>query len=224
MAPMTRRTAVVFDLDGTLIETEPIWDEVRRGLAAAAGRPWPPAATTTMMGLSTQEWSTYLHEVVGVGQSPGDAALLTISALQGRYAAGLPVLPGAVEAVRRMAARWPLGVASSSPRVLIDAALEGLGVTGLVEAVRSTEEGAGRGKPEPDAFLWVCAQLGVPPGDAVAIEDSSNGLRAAHAAGMKVIAIPSAFHPPSPDILALADVVLDDLSHLTPALVDFLFG
>lgn len=221
---MTRRTAVVFDLDGTLIDTEETWDEVRRGLAAEQGLPWPAEATPMMMGLSTQEWSGYLHDVVGVGDSPEDAARKTITALQRRYADGLPVLPGAADAIRRMAARGPVGVASSSPRVLIDAALAALGVADLVGAVRSTEEGAGRGKPEPDAFLWVCEQLGVAPADAVAIEDSSKGLQAAHAAGMKIVAIPPRFHPPGPDDLALADVVLDDLGQLTPDLVEFLCG
>lgn len=212
---MSSPTAVIFDLDGTLVDTEPIWDEVRRGLAAQAGLPWPEEATAAMMGLSTQEWSTYLHRVVGLAGSPPEAAAATISALQRRFAEHLPILPGAVAAVRRMAEQWPLGVASSSPRVLIEAALESMGVRALFAAVRSTEEGEGRGKPAPDAFLWVAGALGVAPANAVVVEDSSNGVLAAVAAGMKVVAIPPHFQPPPPEVLELADLVLDDLDGLT---------
>ncbi len=216
---MPTPTAVVFDLDGTLIDTEHLWDEVRRELAAHDGRPWPDEATVAMMGLSTQEWSTYLVDVVGLKGPADQAAWRTIGALRARFADGVPVLPGAVAAVRRMAARGPIGVASSSPRVLIDAALDTMGVRDLMGAVRSTEEGEGRGKPAPDAFLWACKTLGVAPQRAVAVEDSAKGLLAAHAAGMKVVAIPPHFQPPPLDVLALADVVLDDIDALTDALV-----
>ena len=216
---MLTPTAVVFDLDGTLIDTEHLWDEVRRELAAEDGRPWPAEATVAMMGLSTQEWSAYLVDVVGLKGPAHQAARRTIGALRTRFADGVPVLPGAVAAVRRMAARGPIGVASSSPRVLIDAALDTMGVRDLMGAVRSTEEGEGRGKPAPDAFLWACQTLGVAPQRAVAVGDSAKGLLAAHAAGMKVVAIPPHFQPPPPDVLALADVILDDIDGLTDALV-----
>ena len=172
--------AVVFDMDGVLTDTETVWDEVRRGLAAEDGVPWPDGATEAMMGMSTPEWADYLATTVGIS---GDPAERTIEAMAARHRVHLPTLPGAVEAVRRLAAVWPLGVASSSPRRLIDSSLETLGIADLIQASVSTEEVAA-GKPTPDGFLRACELLGVDPATAVAIEDSSNGLRSASAAGM----------------------------------------
>ncbi|MGB4892839.1 MAG: HAD family phosphatase [Propionicimonas sp.] len=217
-------TAVVFDMDGTLTDTEHIWDVVRRQLAASEGLSWPEEATTAMMGMSTQQWSTYLSEVVGLSGTPQEAAERTIDGMQVAYRSGIELLPGAREAVRRMAGHWPLGLASSSPRVLIDAALEFMGVSDLFVATLSTEELGGAGKPAPDVYLEVCRRLGVDAGRALAVEDAPNGILAAHAAGMAVVAIPPHFHPPSPDILALADVVIDSLDDLTVDLVADLLG
>ena len=221
---MTDMTAVVFDMDGTLTDTEHIWDVVRRQLAASEGLSWPEDATTAMMGMSTQQWSTYLSEVVGLSGTPQEAAERTIDGMQVAYRSGIELLPGAREAVRRMAGHWPLGLASSSPRVLIDAALEFMGVSDLFVATLSTEELGGAGKPAPDVYLEVCRRLGVDAGRALAVEDAPNGILAAHAAGMAVVAIPPHFHPPSPDILALADVVIDSLDDLTVDLVADLLG
>ncbi|MBK9696287.1 MAG: HAD family phosphatase [Propionibacteriaceae bacterium] len=221
---MTDMTAVVFDMDGTLTDTEHIWDVVRRQLAASEGLSWPEEATTAMMGMSTQQWSTYLSEVVGLSGTPQEAAERTIDGMQVAYRSGIELLPGAREAVRRMAGHWPLGLASSSPRVLIDAALEFMGVSDLFVATLSTEELGGAGKPAPDVYLEVCRRLGVDAGRALAVEDAPNGILAAHAAGMAVVAIPPHFHPPSPDILALADVVIDSLDDLTVDLVADLLG
>ena len=221
---MTDMTAVVFDMDGTLTDTEHIWDVVRRQLAASEGLAWPEDATTAMMGMSTQQWSTYLSEVVGLSGTPQEAAERTIDGMQVAYRSGIELLPGAREAVRRMAGHWPLGLASSSPRVLIDAALEFMGVSDLFVATLSTEELGGAGKPAPDVYLEVCRRLGVDAGRALAVEDAPNGILAAHAAGMAVVAIPPHFHPPSPDILALADVVIDSLDDLTVDLVADLLG
>lgn len=221
---MTDMTAVVFDMDGTLTDTEHIWDVVRRQLAASEGLSWPEEATTAMMGMSTQQWSTYLSEVVGLSGTPQEAAERTIDGMQVAYRSGIELLPGAREAVRRMAGHWQLGLASSSPRVLIDAALEFMGVSDLFVATLSTEELGGAGKPAPDVYLEVCRRLGVDAGRALAVEDAPNGILAAHAAGMAVVAIPPHFHPPSPDILALADVVIDSLDDLTVDLVADLLG
>ena len=221
---MTDMTAVVFDMDGTLTDTEHIWDVVRRQLAASEGLAWPEDATTAMMGMSTQQWSTYLSEVVGLSGTPQEAAERTIDGMQVAYRSGIELLPGAREAVRRMAGHWPLGLASSSPRVLIDAALEFMGVSDLFVTTLSTEELGGAGKPAPDVYLEVCRRLGVDAASAMAVEDAPNGILAAHAAGMAVVAIPPHFHPPSPDILALADVVIDSLDDLTVDLVADLLG
>ncbi|MGC4153658.1 MAG: HAD family phosphatase [Propionicimonas sp.] len=212
--------AVVFDMDGTLTDTESTWDVVRRSLADEDGVPWPEGATQAMMGMSTQEWSAYLAEVVGLRGTPEEAARRTIEGLQKIYRTELRVLPGAPEAIARIGSRWRLGLASSSPRLLIDQAAAAMGVLDRFATTMSTEElHDGAGKPAPDVYLEVCRRLGVEPQRAVAVEDAPNGIRAAHAAGMKVVAIPPHFHPPTPDVLALADVVIDSLDELTIDLV-----
>jgi len=213
-------TAVVFDLDGTLTDTEHIWDVVRRGMAESEGLPWPEEATRAMMGMSTQQWSAYLADVVGLAGSAQDAARRTIDDMVVAYGRGLDVLPGAVDAVRRMHARWPIGLASSSPRVLIDAAVAAMGLAELFATTVSTEELNGVGKPAPDVYLEACRRIGVAPQSTVAVEDAHNGILSAHAAGLKVVAIPPDFNPPPASTLALADVVLDSLDDLTPDLID----
>jgi HAD superfamily hydrolase (TIGR01509 family) len=217
-ADSTSVDAVVFDLDGVLVDSETIWDEIRRELAAEAGRPWPDEATRAMQGMSTPEWSGYLHDTVGVPGSAEEIARTVIGRLTARYRERLPLIVGAVPAVTRLADRWPLGLASSSPRTLIAAVLDTSGLASAFRAAVSTEE-VPAGKPAPDVYLTVAARLGVRPDRAVAVEDSSNGLRAAAAAGLTVIAIPHAAFPPAPDALALAAVELSDLGELTPEAV-----
>ena len=218
----SRLQAVVFDMDGTLTDSEQEWDVVRRGLAEADRLAWPEEATKAMMGMSTPEWSAYLVETVGFG-SAEEVARRTIDAMADAYREGrIPVLHGAVDAVNRMAEIAPLAVASSSPRVLIEAGLGLLGVRDKVAVVVSTEEVA-RGKPHPDGFLAACDALRVDPAATLAIEDSTNGLKSALAAGMRVVAVPPRFHPPAPDVLARAHAVIDDLDALTVDLVQSLF-
>jgi HAD superfamily hydrolase (TIGR01509 family) len=215
--------AVVFDMDGVLTDTETIWDEVRRTLAADDGVPWPDGASEAMLGMSTPEWSQYMATTVGVRGDAPEVAQRVIDTMARRYHEHLPTLPGAVEAVKRLAARWPLGLASSSPRRLIDASLDALGLTPYFRETVSTEEVA-RGKPAPDGYARVCELLGVDPGRTVAIEDSSNGLRSASAAGMIVVAVPHDAFPPAADALAvtaarvhgLDDVTVDLLEALAP--------
>ncbi len=211
--------AVIFDLDGTLTDTEALWDQVRRELAGADGLAWTERDSRATMGMSTPEWSSYMANTVGIGGTPAIAAERTIDALVERYRAELPHLPGAADAVRRMAQHWPLGVASSSPRVLIEKALESLGVRDLIAVVRSTEEGTAKGKPAPDAFLWVADQLGAAPANTVVVEDSGNGILAGLNAGMPVVAIPPHFLPPSAEVLARVAAVLENLDQLTVELV-----
>ncbi|MFT3887208.1 MAG: HAD family phosphatase [Arachnia sp.] len=211
--------AIVFDLDGTLVETEHVWDTVRRGLATDAGRAWPTDATQAMMGMSTAEWSTYLVEVVGLPGTPEEVARRTVDAMAAHYREGVAVADGAVAAVRRMAERYPVAIASSSPRQLIDAAVEVLGLTDVLTATVSTEE-VERGKPAPDGYLRACALLGVDPARCVAVEDSPNGLLSARNAGMSVVVIPPPFNAPTAEQLAGAHVVAS-LDQLT---VDYVEG
>jgi HAD superfamily hydrolase (TIGR01509 family) len=210
--------AVVFDLDGVLIDSEEIWDEVRRDLAARAGRPWPDDATRGMQGMSTAEWSAYLTGVVGVPGTPEEIATVVIDGMAARYHTRLPLLPGAVEVVDRLAGSFALGLASSSPRRLIDAVLAAAGLAGRFAVTVSTEE-VTAGKPSPAVYREAVGRLGVPAGRAVAIEDSSNGLRSSARAGLGVIAVPHAAFPPAEDALALATVVVGSLDEITPDVV-----
>ena len=210
--------AVVFDLDGVLLDTEQLWDDVRERLAREWGGKWPEGAQADMMGMSSPEWSRYMHDVVGLTESPDEIAGEVVRRMAARYREHLPLLPGAREAVARLAARWPLGLASSSNRPLIDLALDLGGIADAFGASVSSEE-VSRGKPAPDVYVDVCERLGVDPARAAAIEDSRNGIRSAHAASMKVIAIPNKHFPPDDESLALADVVLGSLSELTVEVV-----
>jgi HAD superfamily hydrolase (TIGR01509 family) len=210
--------AVVFDLDGVLLETEQLWDEVRETLAVERGGRWSERAQGEMMGMSSPEWSRYLHDVVGMRESPDEIAAEVVRRMEARYREHLPLLPGAHEAVERLASRWPLGLASSSNRPLIDLALELGDLARFFRETVSSEE-VERGKPAPDVYLEACRRLGVDPTRAAAVEDSRNGIRSADAAGLRVVAIPNAQFPPDEESLALADVVLTSLPDLTPAAV-----
>jgi HAD superfamily hydrolase (TIGR01509 family) len=211
--------AVVLDLDGVIVDTEEVWDRERRVYAAAHGGTWRDDATRAMQGMSSAEWAVYLRDELGVTADPAQIARDVGAAVVAAVADALPLLPGAVDAVRRLAADRPLALASSANREVIDAVLHGAGLTEAFAATVSSEEVA-RGKPAPDVYLEAAARLGVEPPACAAVEDSSNGLRAAHAAGMHVIATPNRAFPPAPDALALADVVVDGIADVTPALVD----
>jgi HAD superfamily hydrolase (TIGR01509 family) len=206
--------AVVFDLDGVLLDSEQVWDDVREQLVRERGGTWTDTAQADMMGMSAPEWSRYMHESLGLRESPEELNAEVVRRLLERYRERLPLLPGALEAVRRLAAEWPLALASSSNRPVIEAFLDAAGVRDLFAVTVSSEEVA-RGKPAPDVFVEAVRRLGVAPERCAAIEDSANGIRAARAAGMRVVAIPNAHYPPPPDVLALADVVLGSLEELT---------
>ena len=207
--------AVVFDMDGVLVDTEHLWDEVREALTEEWGGRYTPEAQEAMMGMSSLEWSRYLHETVGLRESPAVINEEVVRRMLARYETDLPVVPGAVEAVRRLdAAGLRLGVASSSNRELIDAVVRRLGLTDLFAVTVSSEE-VPRGKPAPDVYLEAARRLGVRPAQCVAVEDSASGIRAAHAAGMRVVAYPNRHFPPPSDVLALADDVLGSLAGLT---------
>src|SRR5689334_14584759 len=215
MAVYTDITAVVFDLDGVLVDSEQVWDDVRENLARERGGRWHDRAQADMMGMSAPEWSRYMHDVIGLTESPAEINAEVVRRLLARYATELPLLPGAVEAVERLARRWPLAVASSSNREVIEAVLHAAGLEHRFKAIVSSEE-VERGKPAPDVYLEAARRIGVEPERCAAIEDSRNGIRSAHAAHMRVVAIPNPHYPPSDDTLALADVLLSSLAELTP--------
>ena len=211
--------AVVFDLDGLLLDTEQVWDEAREELTRERGGRWHDRAQRDMMGMSSPEWSRYMHDELGLAEPPEEISAEVVRRLEARYRRRLPLIPGAREAVERLGGRWPLGLASSSNRELIDLALELGCMRGFFRASVSSEEVA-RGKPAPDVYVEAARRLGVPPHSCAAIEDSQNGIRSAKAAAMRVVAIPNVHFPPAAEALALADVVLRSLDELTPEAIE----
>jgi HAD superfamily hydrolase (TIGR01509 family) len=207
--------AVVFDLDGVLVDSEHVWDEARKELAAKRGGRWHDRASRDMMGMSSLEWSRYMRDEIGLREPPEEISAEVVRRLEEIYRRELPLVEGAREAVERLAARWPLALASSSNRELIDLVLELSSLARHVRVTVSSEEVA-RGKPAPDVYLEAARRLGVPPERCAAIEDSENGIRSAKAAGMRVLAIPNPQYPPEDDALALADEVLRSIAELTP--------
>jgi len=210
--------AVVFDLDGVIVDSEQVWDEVREQLARECGGRWHDRAQADMMGMSSVEWSRYMHDVIGLPEPPEEIDAEVVRRMQARYEQDLPVVTGAVEAVRRLDGSYRLGIASSSNRPLIDAVLSATGLGEVFAATVSSEEVA-RGKPEPDVYLEAARRLDLETERIAAIEDSANGIRSAHAARMSVVAIPNRRYVPPADALALADLVLDSLAELTPGAV-----
>ena len=209
--------AVVFDMDGVLVDTEHLWDDVREELTTEWGGRYTPEAQEAMMGMSSLEWSRYLHETVGLREQPETINAEVVRRMLARYEVELPVVPGAIEAVRRLDGEgFRLAVASSSNRELIDAVLRRLGLAALFEATVSSEE-VRRGKPAPDVYLEAARRLDVEPVRCAAIEDSASGIRAARAAGMRVVAYPNRHYPPSQEALALAGCVLRSLAELDSA-------
>jgi HAD superfamily hydrolase (TIGR01509 family) len=211
--------AVAFDLDGVLVDSEPLWEDVRRSFTTANGGRWSTDAQRTMMGMSSGEWAHFMAATLGVELPESDIIRGVVDDMSARYRDGVPLLPGAVDAVHRLAARWSVGLASSANRPLIDIVLRVTGLDAYFATTVSSEEVA-RGKPAPDVYLEVSRRLGVSPARCAAIEDSTNGLLAARAAGMRVVAVPRAAFPPDPEVLASADAVVPDLSGLAVGVID----
>ena len=206
--------AVVFDLDNVLIDSEELWGEAREGVTREHGGNWRESAQREMMGMSSTEWSSFLHETAGIPDSPEQINDAVVERMLAAYREELPLIDGAVEAVERLAAAYTLAVASSSNRPLIDAVLETAGLTRFFAATVSSEEVA-RGKPAPDVYLEAARRLGLDATRCAAVEDSHGGIRSAKAAAMRVIAIPNPSYPPDEESLAQADVVLRSLAELT---------
>lgn len=201
--------SVVFDMDGVLVDSEQVWDQARRDVVAANGGTWKDSATRDMLGMSSKEWSVYVVETLGAQLTPEQVNDAVVAAMLEGYKRSLPLLPGAREAIERAAASGrTLALASSSNRPVIDLVLDKMGVAGRFAATVSSEE-VGRGKPAPDVYLEAMRRAGIDSG--IAIEDSENGIKSAHAAGLRVIAIPNPHFPPPDEALALADEILPDL-------------
>jgi len=210
--------AVVFDMDGVLVDSEEIWDEARRTLALEHGLAWPESAQRDMMGMSSLEWSRYMHERVGLAEAPDEISAEVVRRLGNLYRRHLPLPEGAVQAVECMAKRFRLGLASSSNRPIIELVLELAGIADRFEVTVSSEE-VERGKPAPDVYLEALRRMAVAANHAAAVEDSTNGILSARAAGMLVVAVPNPVFPPRADALATADVVIGSLAELTPELI-----
>jgi HAD superfamily hydrolase (TIGR01509 family) len=211
--------AVVFDMDGVLIESEEVWDEIREAYVGERGGRYDAEVQRALMGMSSVEWSRYLHETAGVPDEPEEINAEVVRRMLDAYRGHLPLIPGAADAVKRLAERFRLAVASSSNRPLIDAVLEVAQLAQYFEVTVSSEE-VPRGKPAPDVYLEAARRLDVAPDRCAAIEDSHGGIRSAKAAGMRVIAFPNRTYPPDEEALAQADVVIRSLDELTPELVE----
>ncbi|HEY3188351.1 MAG TPA: HAD family phosphatase [Solirubrobacteraceae bacterium] len=211
--------AVIFDLDGVLLDSEQRWNGAKEELVRESGGRWSEEAPRAMMGMSAPEWSAYLRDDLGVPMDAEAINRAVVRRMEEGYRRGLPLLPGAGRAVTALAARWPLGLASSSNREIIDLFLDLGGFREAFAAVVSSEEVAA-GKPAPDVFVETAGRLGVDPGRCVAVEDSSNGLRAAAAARMVVIAVPNPHYPPDREALSLAAATVPVPGDVTPELVE----
>ncbi|MDX6671549.1 MAG: hypothetical protein QOI91_1912 [Solirubrobacteraceae bacterium] len=210
--------AVVFDLDGLLLDSERAWSDAKRRLTREHGGRWKDEATGAMLGMSSPEWAAYMRSELGVPLAEGEINAEVVRLMVEGYERELPLLPGAGEAVERLAARWPLGLASSSNREIIDRVLSEAGWSEAFAVTVSSEE-VERGKPAPDVYLEAVRRLGVAAGRAVAVEDSGPGISSAAAAGLAVVAIPNVEFPPSPALLGRAGVVLSSLAELDPAAI-----
>jgi HAD superfamily hydrolase (TIGR01509 family) len=211
--------AVVFDLDGVLLDSERRWDQARREVAIGHGGHWRADATAAMLGMSSVEWSEYMRAVLGVDLAPDQIVDLVVAGLLEQYRRKLPLIPGAVAAVQRIGRRWPLALASSAGRPVIDSVLATAGLQHDFQVTVSAEE-VPRGKPAPDVYLEAAFRLGQPPRACAAVEDSANGIRSAVAAGLRVVAVPNQDYPPPASVLAEAQVVIRSLAELTGELVE----
>jgi HAD superfamily hydrolase (TIGR01509 family) len=211
-------SAVIFDLDGVIVDSEQVWEEVRAEYTREAGGRYTERATRDMMGMSAPEWSTYMAEELALPGTPEEINAAIVQRMLARYGEAPPLIPGAVDAVRAIAGRWPVAIASSSNPELIDVVLAVTGLDSVVREAVSSQE-VPRGKPAPDVYLEAARRLEVEPAAALAVEDSENGIRSAKAARMFVVAVPNPHFPPAGETLAQADLALASILELTPDLV-----
>ncbi|HEY6961485.1 MAG TPA: HAD family phosphatase [Gaiellaceae bacterium] len=205
--------AVVFDLDGVIVDSEQVWDEVREEYTRETGGTYTDTATRDMMGMSSVEWSRYMSEALHVPGAPDEINAAIVERMLARYGEAPPLIPGATEAVRRVAARFPLAIASSSNPELIEVVVRASGLGDVFEIAVSSQD-VPRGKPAPDVYLEAARRLGVDASRCGAVEDSHNGIRAAKAAGMFVVAVPNPHFPPDEEAMAAADAVIATIGEL----------
>jgi HAD superfamily hydrolase (TIGR01509 family) len=210
--------AVVFDMDGVIVDSEQVWDDVRERYTRDTGGTYTSSATRDMMGMSSVEWSRYMSEALSVPGTPEEINAAIVALMLERYGEAPPLVPGAVDAVRRIASRWPLAIASSSNPELIAVVLRAAGLEDAFPVTVSSQE-VPRGKPAPDVYLEAALRLGVEAPRCAAVEDSHNGIRSAKAAGMRVLAVPNPHFPPDAEAMRQADVVLGTVAELTAELV-----
>lgn len=214
---------VVFDMDGVIVDSEPLWVRARKQLVREAGGRWVPEAETAMMGVSSDQWSVYMRDELGLDLTPARIRDEVIGRMVALYRAEVPLLPGAGAAVEALGRRWPLAIASGSDRVLLDTVLTASGLAGRF-AVTVSGEDVAEGKPSPQIYLEACRRLGINPARCVAVEDSAYGILSASAAGMKVVAVPRPGFEPDAGTLAKTDAVLVDLLALGPDIVERVLG
>lgn len=202
--------AIIFDLDGLLVDSEPHWNEARRQMATERGKDWNQDDSKACMGVSTRTWANYMIRRLELDLSPDHVVSRIVGTMQAFYAHQIPYLPGAVEAVDLAARFYPTGLASGSHRSLIDTVLNDTPMRGKFKAVVCSDQ-VPAGKPASDVYLETARELGVKAVDCVCLEDSVNGILAGRAAGMKVIAVPDHRLPPSQEVLHQADIVLPSL-------------
>lgn len=217
-------TAVVFDLDGVLLESEHLWEEMWTRYARRFSSEWTADDTSHVQGMSAPEWSAYLAERSGSGESAEECERAVVDDMIAALDEGrMEPYEGAVTMVRETASAVPVALATSAARRLIDAVLERHGLASAFGATVSSAE-VERGKPDPGVYLEAARRLDVDPRACVGVEDSSNGIRAAHAAGMTVVAVPNPTYPPKPDALALATRVADGVPAAHREVVGLLHG
>lgn len=207
------KACMIFDLDGTLVETEQVWRDVRRDFTLAHGGRWHDGAQATMIGMRTGEWTRYIHDDLGVALPLDRIARLVLDGMVAALRVNVPILPGAQAALERSSRDFRLGLATSAARPVAETVLESTGWSGFFEVVVSADD-VERGKPEPDVYLLALQRMHAGAAGTQAVEDSTNGIRAAHAAGLRVIAIPNREFPPSSEALALAARVIPNLDAL----------
>ena len=203
--------AIIFDLDGLLVDSERYWNEARRAMAAERGIAWSADDHRACMGVSTRTWANYMIRRLNLEWTPEQVEQHIIGTMVELYARQIPYLPGAIDAVNFAAQHFRTGLASGSPRVLIDAVMNDAAMRGKFQAIVCSDE-LPRGKPAPDVYVKTAELLGMEPTRCVCFEDSANGILSGKNAEMYVIAIPDArYAPPPPGILQQAHSVLASL-------------